>query len=225
MKTAMTYLWQHSLIALLLVTLTVTPACTTAQVESWIKTAISIIDVVLPAVTNGLGLAASLDGATISAADYNTIQSAGTQAAADLAEINTLITAFQNAGTAAQGGILTQINAYLTAGEQQVTGLLPLLHISDQATVNKIQSWVAFVAAEFQDLAAVIPLLTAGQTAALLRKVKAKPASYSQRGVILGFNKMIVAKTGSPVLDALTPRFQVHLHNKFERVITLGLLQ
>ena len=63
----------------------------------WIGQAEQIVAALIPAATNIVALVAALQGKSVSAADMQTIQNAGTQAGADLQLIQSLIAAYQKA--------------------------------------------------------------------------------------------------------------------------------
>ena len=115
--------------------------CSTA----WIGQAEEIVAALIPAATNIVTLVAALEGKGVSAADLQTIQSAGTQAGADLQLIQSLIAAYQKADATAQPGILNQIQSAINAVQANLQGLLPALHIQDTATQTKITAVVGIV--------------------------------------------------------------------------------
>src|SRR3954468_12815446 len=63
----------------------------------WIKQAEEIVAVLIPAAANLVTLVATLQGISVSAADLQIVQSAGTQAGADLQLMQSLIAAYQKA--------------------------------------------------------------------------------------------------------------------------------
>jgi hypothetical protein len=95
----------------------------------WIGEAEQIVAALIPAAANVVTLAAELEGKTVPAADLQAIQSAGTQAGADLQLIQTLIAAYRKADEAAKPGILNQIESAIGAAQANLQGLLGALHI------------------------------------------------------------------------------------------------
>ncbi|MGB2602458.1 MAG: hypothetical protein WBC78_02605, partial [Candidatus Sulfotelmatobacter sp.] len=123
-------------------------ACTTA----WIGEAEQIVAVLIPATVNLVTLAATLQGSNVSAADFQTIQSAGAQAGADLQLMQSLIAQYQNAEAAAKPGLLNQIQAALRAVQLTLNGLLPALHIKDAASQAKITAVVGILISEAESV-------------------------------------------------------------------------
>src|SRR5579863_5332866 len=136
--------------------------CSTA----WIGQAEEIVAALIPAAANLVALVAALQGKTVSAADLQTIQNAGTQAGADLQLIQALIAAYQKADATTQPGILNQIESAIGAVQGNLQGLLPALHIQDATTQAKITAVVGILLSEVQSLAAIVPVLTKSRTLA-----------------------------------------------------------
>ncbi len=124
----------------------------------WIAEAEQIVAALIPAAANIVALVAALQGKSVSAADLQTIQNAGTQAGADLQLIQSLIAAYQKADATAKPGILNQIQTAINAVQANCKGCLPALHIKDAATQAKITAVVGIVLSEVQSLAAIVPL-------------------------------------------------------------------
>src|SRR5580698_944253 len=89
---------------------------------AWIGQAEEVVAALIPAATNTIALVAALQGKSVSAADLQTIQNAGTQAGADLQLIQALIAAYQTADTTAQPGILNQIQTAIGAVQANLQG-------------------------------------------------------------------------------------------------------
>lgn len=198
--------------------------CTTA----WIGQAEEIAAALIPAATNILALVAALQGNSVSASDLQTIQTAGTQAGADLQLIQSLITAYQTADAAAKPGILGQIQSGINAVEGSLQGLLPALHIKDAATQAKISAMVGLVLSEVQSLAAIVPLVNPASSTKMMAVAAARaktqpPLSAGQ--FIASYNATLTAKTGNAELDRVTSKMQIHAHGKVARVATAGLLK
>ncbi len=208
---------------------------------SWIEEAEQIVSALIPAAGNIVALVAALQGKTVSAADLQTIQSAGSQAGADLQTIQSLIAAYQKADDAAKPGILNQIQSAINAVQANLQGLLPALHIKDAATQTKISAVVGILLSEVQSLAAVVPLVSAGTPAptsstrdarsgqALAAKSAARmghlPVPLSASEFVKSYNSTLTAKTGNAELDRATAGFQIHLHGKALRWASAGLLK
>src|SRR5205814_193787 len=144
--------------ALVLCSTLIWTGCSTA----WVGQAEEIVAALIPAAANIVTLVAALQGKSVSAADMQTIQDAGTQAGADLQLIASLIAAYQKAGAATQPGILNQIESAINATQGTLQELLPALHIKDAATQAKITAVIGIVLSEVQSLAAILPMVKAG---------------------------------------------------------------
>ena len=184
--------------------------------------------------TNWIGEAeevvAALQGKTVSAADLQTIQNAGTQAGADLQLIQSLITAYQTADATAKPGILNQIQTAIGAVQASLQGLLPALHIQDPATQAKITAVVGIVLSEVQSLAAIVPLVqnqgtvASGQLSEKTSVARVKvPLTASE--FVRAYNATLTAKTGNTALDKAAAGLTIHVHGKAARWATAGVLK
>ncbi len=194
----------------------------------WVSQAEQIVSVLIPAATNIITLVAMLEGKNVSAADLQVIQGAGTQAAADLQLIQSLIKAYEKAEASAQPGILNQIQSAINAVQGNLQGLLPALHIKDAATQSKITAVVGIVLSEVQSLAAILPLVnsnTSPKAIAMAGAQVKKQAPLSASEFVKSYNATITAKTGNVELDRATAGLQIHLHGKVERVASGGVLK
>jgi hypothetical protein len=199
-------------------------ACTTA----WISEAEQIVAALIPATANLVALVATLQGSNVSAADLQTIQSAGSQAGADLQLMQSLIAQYQKAEAAAQPGLLNQIQAALQAVQLTLNGLLPALHIKDAASQAKITAVVGILISEAESVAAIVPLVSAsaspGMTAMAARQVKRQPP-LSASEFVTSYNATMSAKSGNSELDHATAGLRIHVHGKFSRWASAGLLK
>jgi hypothetical protein len=198
--------------------------CSTA----WIGEAEAVVEVLIPAATNIVALVAALQGKSVSAADLQTIQSAGTQAGADLQLIQALITAYQAADATAKPGILNQIQTAIGAVQANLQGLLPALHIQDTATQTKVAAVVGLVLSEVQSLAAILPLVSSNASPAAMAKaavVAKKKPPLTANEFVASYNATLTAKTGNAALDRATAGLQIHAHGKLARWATAGLLK
>jgi hypothetical protein len=193
---------------------------------SWIAEAEQIVSALIPAAANLIALVAALDGKSVSAADLQVIQNAGTQAGADLQLIQSLITAYQQADASAQPGILNQIQSAINAVQGNLQGLLPALHIKDSATQTKVTAVIGILLSEVQSLAAVVPLVK-NQSSVIGGQLSAKgsrlPLTASE--FVKSYNATLTAKTGNAALDRATAGLQIHLHGRVERVLSAGALK
>ncbi|HTC56320.1 MAG TPA: hypothetical protein VK706_07925 [Candidatus Sulfotelmatobacter sp.] len=211
-------------LTLILSTTLVLNACST----TWIGEAEQIVAALVPAAANIVALVAALQGKSISASDLETIQGAGSQAGADLQLLQSLIAAYQKADAAEQPGILNQIQAAINAAQATMDGLLPALHIKDAATEAKITAVVGIVLSEIQSLAAIVPLVDVGAAPATVARaagrVKKQPPLTASE-FVASYNATLTAKTGNADLDRETAGMRIHLHGKFARWASAGLLK
>ena len=235
-------------VALVLGVTIVLAGCSTA----WIAEAEQIVAALIPAAANIVALVAALQGKSVSATDLATIQNAGTQAGADLQLVQSLITAYQKADESAKPGILNQIQAALMTAQAGLKGVLPALHIQDAATQAKITAVLGIVISEVQSLAAIVPVVSGGNSLAATNAAGMGRASESfvggenqnphpvannatrvghpsipltARQFVSSFNATLTAKTGNAELDRVTAGLRVHVHSKAVRWATGGVLK
>ncbi|HEY3974320.1 MAG TPA: hypothetical protein VGM18_15045 [Candidatus Sulfotelmatobacter sp.] len=213
--------WARLFLAVVLCLTITLAACSTA----WVGEAEQVVAALIPAATNIVALVAALQGKSVSAGDLQTIQQAGTQAGADLQLIQALITAYQQADATAKPGILNQIQTAIGTVQANLQALLPALHIQDTATQTKITAVVGIVLSEVQSLAAIVPLVSANASPAMMAKAVQKNAPLSAAEFVKSYNATLTAKTGNAELDRATAGFQIHLHGKVARWGTAGLLK
>jgi hypothetical protein len=199
-------------------------ACSTA----WIGEAEQIVAALIPGMANLVTLVATLQGKTVSAGDLQTIQSAGAQAGEDLQLMQSLIAQYQKADAAAQPGLLNQIQIAMSAVQATLNNLLPALHIKDAATQAKITAVVGILLAEVQSVAAIVPLVnpsaSQGMMAMAAKQVKKQPPLTASE-FVSSYNATLTAKTGNAELDRATAGMRIHLHGKFARWASAGLLK
>jgi hypothetical protein len=194
---------------------------------NWIAEGEQIVAVLIPAATNLVSLVAALEGKTVSTADVQLIQNAGTQAGADLQLIQALIAAYEKADAASKPGILSRIQDAVGAVETNLQGLLPALHIKDATTQAKITAVVGILLSEVQSLAAVVPVVK-NQPSAVSRQLSGQlhpKAPLTAREFVESYNATLTAKTGNADLDRATAEFEIHEHGKAARWATVGALK
>jgi hypothetical protein len=199
----------------------------TACSTDWVKQAEQVVAALIPASTNIVTLVAMLQGKSISVSDLRTIQNAGTQAAADLQLIQALIEAYEKADESAKAGILNQVQTAIGSVQGNLQGLLPALHIQNQATQTKISAVVGIVLSEVQSLAAIVPLVsTAASPMKIARAAGARKAlPLTANEFVSSFNSTLTAKTGNVELDRAAAGLQIHVHGKVARVASAGALK
>lgn len=200
----------------------------TACSTDWVGQAEQIAAALIPAATNLVTLVAALQGKSVSSADLQMIQKAGTQAGAGLQLIQSLIAAYQKADESAKPGILNQIQSAIEAVQATLQGLLPALHIQDAATQAKITAVVGIVLSEVQSLAAIVPLVNPKSSPTMMAQAarqakKQVPLSASE--FVSSYNATLTAKTGNADLDRATAGMQIHVHGKVARVASAGVLK
>ncbi len=212
-----------SLVVLVLCGTLIWTSCSTA----WINEVEQIVAVLIPATANIVSLVATLRG-NVSAADLQIVESAGSQAGTDLQLMQSLIAQYRKADSAAQPGLLNQIQAAVVAVESTLNGLLPALHIKDAATQAKITAVVGILLAEVQSVAAIMPL-TKPNAVAEMKHVAAtqikKRAPLTANEFVISYNATMTAKTGKADLDHATAGLRIHLHEKAVRWASAGLLK
>lgn len=211
-------------LALVLCATVMLSACSTA----WISQAEEIVAALIPAAANIVALVAALQGGNVSAQDLQAIQTAGTQATADLQLLQSLIAEYQKADAQAQPGILNQIQTAIETAQSNLSAILPTLHIKDTATQAKITAVVGVVLSEVQSLAAIVPLVNPHASAAMMRMAeqqtkKQPPLTASQ--FVSSYNATMTARTGKPAVDQATSSLRIHAHGKLERWATGGILK
>lgn len=209
--------------AILIGTLTLT-ACST----TWIGEAEQIVGSLIPAVANLVTLVATLQGKDVATTDLQTVQNAGAQAGADLQLMQSLISQYEKADASAQPGLLNQIQAAMSAVQVTLNGLLPALHIKDVATQAKVTAVVGLLISEVESMAAIVPLANPSASPTMLamavKQVKNQPPLTANE-FIRSYNASMTAKTGNTALDHAAAGLKVHLHEKFARWASAGLLK
>jgi hypothetical protein len=214
-------------LALMLSATMILAGCST----NWVQEAEQIVAAMIPAAANLVTLIAILEGKTVTAEDLAMVQSAGTQAGADLQLIQSLIAAYDKADDAARPGILNQIQSAVNAAQANLQGLLPALHIKDAATQTKVAAVVGILLSEVQSLAAVVPgagVVAQAKNPHFSQKqgeVGHPKAPLSAREFVKSYNATLTAKTGNAGLDEATSGLQIHEHGAVARWSSAGLLK
>jgi len=198
-------------------------ACSTA----WITQAEQIVAALIPAVSNVLTLVLTLEGKSISVQDAQSIQSAAAEAGADLQLIESLITQYKQAESAAKPGILNQVSGAIQATQASLDQILTALHVEDAATQAKIAAVVGVVQSELQSLTAVLPATS--ENPAVAAKIAARmghPGAPLGPNAFVGlYNATMTAKTGNADVDRATASLQIHLHGRLARWVTAGWMK
>jgi hypothetical protein len=179
------------LLSAILTAILLLTACSTA----WTGEASNIIKVLIPAVEALLGLIAGL-GAKIPADAVTTIESWASQAQQGLTQIAELIDQYNTAEADAKPGLLIEIQTAAETIVNNLSQLLPTLHITDPASQSKVTSIANAILSELQALVNVIPAL---QGKIHLHELKAMPLDaghFKQK-----FNATMTEPTGDPQVD------------------------
>jgi hypothetical protein len=198
-------------------------ACSTA----WTGEAEQIIAAMIPATANLLTLVATLQGRNVSATDLQTMQSASTQAEADMQLLAALIAQYQKADAAAQPGIVNQIQVALGAVQSTLGGLLTALHIQDAATQAKVGAVVSLLISEAESMAAIVPLVSGSASPGVMKleaRQATKRAPLTASEFVRSYNATMTAKSGNAALDHATARLKIHEHAKLERWASAEML-
>jgi len=189
----------------------------------WIGQAEEIVGALIPAAGNLITLVAALEGKTVSANDLQIVQSAGTQATADLQLIQSLIAAYEKADASAKAGILSQIQAAIQGVQTNLQGLLAALHIKDTATQAKVTAVIGIVLSEVQSLAAILPIVQGGVMKASVAGTKRPPLGAS--AFVSSYNATLSAKTGNADVDRVAAGLKIHAHGVVARVVSGGVVK
>jgi hypothetical protein len=185
-------------------------ACSTA----WVSTLDSILAAAAPALINILQIAAVADGKPM-----NTNLEARINA--DAAVIKTLAADFADASASAPGGACQQLQAAVSTYQADQQLVLQAAQVSDPATQTKITLLTNLVAGTVDAITAVVPSC---QNTAMARSSNAS-APYAVSTFAAHYNSILVAKTGNPAVDAMTPKLKLHMHSKLVRIASFGRLQ
>lgn len=178
---------------------------TACDPTSWIPTAVSLINEIIPAVGLILGLVGELTGkGSVTETDAGIITQAGEAAVAALQNVVLpLISDYQAASAANQPGILGKIQAAVQAVEDNLTGILSTVHVEDPATAGKITEIVGEVEEAIAAVLSIIPVLE-GKIALHDPSVSIPP---NAKGFRKNFNGVMISKTGNEFLDEITPNY------------------
>jgi hypothetical protein len=138
-----------------------TVACSTA----WVTQALQIVAALTPAITNIVPLVALADK-NVSASDITVIENYSNQAGTALQTVGSLITQFNAAQSAqAQQDALSKIESALVVAQNNLSSILPQLHIADAKSQAAVKAAVAAAISEVGSIAALLPALKAGHAA------------------------------------------------------------
>ena len=174
--------------------------CTT----TWVGEATGIINALLPAVTQILGLIVAFGAKGVTPTVIQQVTNIANEATNDLQNVVLpLINQYNAAASAAKPGILSKIDAAVKTVMANFSQILPALHIDDLATQAKIEAVIGAVEGELQDLLNLIPVI---QGTKALHDVTL-PLNAKQ--FTKHFNQIMAARTGNPEVDAIAAKFVV----------------
>jgi hypothetical protein len=114
------------------------------------------------------------------------------------------------------------------AVQSTLNGVLPALHIKDAATQAKITAVIGILLSEVQSVAAIVPLVNASASPGIMamaaKQVRKQPP-LTASAFVNSYNATITAKTGNTELDHATAGLRIHVHEKFARWASAGLLK
>ena len=201
----MKQLLRSSLAAVLCAALIIVPAivvsgCSVSQFEA-------VLNQVGPAVETVLEIVALVKGTQQNSAIVPKIE-------ADTSALEKLYTDFQASATANKGSIEAEINAAFVTLNSDLGTVFAVAQVSDQNTQAKITALVGLIQSAVKIAEAAIP---SPAPAAV------KPLELNAGQLVDSYNKILVAKTGNPAVDKLTPKLKLRMHGKFVRFVSLGL--
>ncbi len=185
-------------------------ACSTA----WVATLDSILAAAAPALINILQIVAVANGQPINSNLEAKID-------ADATVIKTLAADFAAASTSTALGACSQLQAAISTTQADQQLVLSTAQVSDSNTQTKITLLADLVAGTVNAITAVVPSC---QNAAASQSVKTTPP-YSVSSFAAHYNSILVAWTGNPAVDAITPKLKLRQHSKLVQVVTFGRLQ
>jgi hypothetical protein len=135
-------------------------------VQQWVTVAQQILPVVLPMITNMVVAVSLLEGKTVSPSDLNTISQTANQVSADLNLVGQLVDQYQSSPSPIT---VEKINTALADVNTHLNSLLPALHITDPATVQKITAITTLIDSEVNSIEQIMPLISGSQAHARAR--------------------------------------------------------
>lgn len=190
-------------------------ACSTA----WVSTLDSILAAAAPALINILQIAAVANGQPLNSGLEAKIDG-------DANAVKTLAGDFAQASAASAPGACQQLQAAVSTYQADQQLVLQAAQVSDSNTQTKITLLTNLVAGTVDAITAVIPSC---ENAAAFAPTEARgmkiTAPYSAATFAAHYNSILVAKTGNPAIDAMTPKMRLRQHSKLVWMLTFGKLQ
>ena len=123
---------------------------------TWTAEASNILALIVPAITAALDILRAF-GLGIPTQALTDVQNWAGQAQSALQTVASLITQYNSAEATAQPGILTEIQTAIGTVAQNLSTVLPEVHVTDPSTQAKIAAVFQAILAELTALVAVIP--------------------------------------------------------------------
>jgi hypothetical protein len=185
-------------------------ACSTA----WVSTLDSILAAAAPALVDILQIVAVANNQPVNA-------NLAAKIYADATLIKTLAADYAMVSSESAPGVCQQLQAAVSAYQSDQQLVLQVAQVSDPNTQTKITLLADLVAGTVNAITAVIPSC---QNATAVRRMKTTPP-YNMSGFAAHYNSILVAKTGNPTVDAITPKLKLRQHSKLVQVLIFGKLQ
>jgi hypothetical protein len=184
-------------------------SCTT----DWVTQAVNIINVIVPAIGQILGLIMAFGGTFVTQAEVDMVNKITAEATKDLQTVvKPLLDQYNTATAAAKPGIIAKIQAAIQVVITNIASILPALHITNAALQAKIEMAIGFLLATLQSLLSVLPIAAVAKSAEEFgAELEAKGITppLTSKQIKDHFNMLIKARTGDPEVDAKAPQFVV----------------
>lgn len=204
----------------------VTASCNAA----WLPKVEGYINAFLPVAGQVAQLVLLLSGTGISAQQSAEINNDFAQVQGDIKLLETLAETYANAPTGQKASILTQINALIQGVSDHLAAILPAFHVTNPASVDKVNKAVGLLLVAVQDIVKNIPGATpvnlnpAGASAVTaarqvtIRRVSSsgKTSAAAPLGTVksgddlkVAWNSLMQTTSGDPAVDAASSKVLV----------------
>lgn len=197
------------LLLFLFSTLITITSCTT----DWVGQAVNIINIVVPAFGQILGLIMAFGGTFVTQADIDFVKKVSDQAVSDLQTVvKPLLDQYNSATATAKAGILSKIETAVQVIINNVSTILPALHITNAALTAKIEMAIGFLVATLESLLSVLPILKTAKTAEQFGKALESQGitpPLTSKQIKAHFNFLMKSKTGDAQVDAVAKDYAI----------------
>lgn len=170
----------------------------TSCTASWVTEAQGIITVLGGAALNVLAVVAALSGKTVTPAAATAVETVFTKITDGLNLVGQLISEYTPANSA---GTLGEIAIALDEIKANLSQILPLLNVTDPATVAKITELLDLFMAEVDSLAKLVPVISGKPNVATLREAVGNSKLLSAKDFEKVFHEALQKRSGDPVVD------------------------